>query len=137
MEATVIDQMKTILQHGHYTVDAQCDGDIGDLIWADVDMHDTGSKHINLDELKDIESKLILTTGSKSENRQEVEKFLDVSLYYKLYAEMQIILPEFIFLFALLGSAQGFSYCTHSAGTSANRKCEILQLEGSYSMFSQ
>ena len=76
--------MKTILQHGHYTVEAQFYGDIGDLIWADVDMHDTGSKHINLDELKNIESKLILTTGSKSENRQEVEIFLDVSLYDKL-----------------------------------------------------
>ena len=36
-------------------------------------------KNYSLDELRDLESKLVLITGSKAENRAEVEQFLDVS----------------------------------------------------------
>ena len=34
--------------------------------------------HYSLDELRDLESKLVLITGSKAENRAAVEHFLDV-----------------------------------------------------------
>jgi len=36
-------------------------------------------KKYNLDELHDLESKLVLITGSKAEYRKEVELFLEVS----------------------------------------------------------
>ena len=36
-------------------------------------------KKYNLEELHDLESKLVLITGSKAEYRKEVELFLDVS----------------------------------------------------------
>ena len=37
----------------------------------------------NLEELRDLESKLVLITGSKAENRAEVETFVDVSWHSK------------------------------------------------------
>ena len=38
----------------------------------------------SLDELRDLESKLVLITGTESIERQEVDQFLDVSVY-KIY----------------------------------------------------
>ena len=35
----------------------------------------------NLDELRDLESKLVLITGSKAANRKEVDHFLNVSVF--------------------------------------------------------
>ena len=37
-------------------------------------------KSYTLEDLKDLESKLVLITGSKAENRTEVDYFLDVSV---------------------------------------------------------
>lgn len=36
-------------------------------------------KSYDLEELRDLESKLVLITGSKAENREEVDLFIDVS----------------------------------------------------------
>lgn len=36
-------------------------------------------KNYNLEELRDLESKLVLITGSKAKNREEVNLFIDVS----------------------------------------------------------
>ena len=37
--------------------------------------------HYNLDELRDLESKLVLITGRETKERKEVDLFLDVSYY--------------------------------------------------------
>ena len=37
--------------------------------------------HYSLDELRDLESKLVLITGPESSERQEVDRFLDVSTF--------------------------------------------------------
>ena len=36
-------------------------------------------KNYNLEELRDLESKLVLITGSNAENRAQVDTFIDVS----------------------------------------------------------
>ena len=36
-------------------------------------------KNYNLEELRDLESKLVLITGSRAENREHVDIFIDVS----------------------------------------------------------
>ena len=42
-------------------------------------------KSYTLEDLKDLESKLVLITGSKAENRTEVDYFLDVSVFFYLH----------------------------------------------------
>ena len=42
-------------------------------------------KAYTLEDLKDLESKLILITGSKAENRTEVDYFLDVRSCFMLH----------------------------------------------------
>ena len=49
----------------------------------------------NLDELRDLESKLVLITGSKAENRTEVDHYLNVSsllIYYPTYHKVTLLL---------------------------------------------
>ena len=41
-------------------------------------------KNYNLEELRDLESKLVLITGSNAENRAQVDTFIDVCLILKL-----------------------------------------------------
>lgn len=43
----------------------------------------------SLDDLRDLESKLVLITGSKAENRGEVDQFLNVRYMYTLYTMLR------------------------------------------------
>ena len=61
--------------------------------------------HYNLDELRDLESKLVLITGRETKERKEVDLFLDVS--YKTAYTVKLI---WIFNFAPPTSV-GFSQC--------------------------
>lgn len=85
VEVTSFGQMESILNYGHYTI-------AGKRNMAMHRIHDVirltlvpqGDKKLiktsyTLDELRDLESKLILITGSKAENRATVEQFLNVS----------------------------------------------------------
>ena len=84
VEETSFGQMKNIQSCGHYTV-----GGKGDL--AVDSIHDVieltltpqpGKKLLKtrytLDELRDLESKLVLITGSTADNRAEVDQFQNV-----------------------------------------------------------
>ena len=48
-----------------------------------------------LDELRDLESKLVLITGSRAENRETVDLFLDVSCEITLYFNCYTVLLFF------------------------------------------
>lgn len=78
-------QLDACLKHGKYRV-----GRSGDKIchaMSEVVHLAVEAKHIRvytLDELKDFESKLVLITGSMSEQREKVDGFLDVSVLWHL-----------------------------------------------------
>ena len=76
--------MENIINCGYYTVGGRRDmamTSIHDVIQLTLVPH-TGKKLLktsyDLDELRDLESKLVLITGSKAENKATVDQFLDV-----------------------------------------------------------
>lgn len=82
-EVTSFGQMNNIFQYGCYTVGSgtshicQHYRDVIHLILKARDKRLTKSTY-NLEELRDLESKLVLITGSKAENRARVDIFIDV-----------------------------------------------------------
>ena len=90
VEVTSFGQMETIQRCGRYTIAGNKDvamHSVHDVIQLTLQPQ-TGEKLVktsyNLDELRDLESKLVLITGSKAENRAAVEQFLDVCVHYVL-----------------------------------------------------
>ena len=86
VEVTSYGQMRSILRYGHCNigVSAKSARSIGDLISLELHPPNDLEKPLcklkyNLDELHDLQSKLVLITGSKADNRMEVDHFLDVS----------------------------------------------------------
>ena len=86
MEESSIGQMENIIEYGCYKIGSgiyqlcQSSSHIVKL-----SLEEGGrrlSKRIyTLDDLKDLESKLVLITGSRAENRKQVDQFLNVSNY--------------------------------------------------------
>ena len=89
VEVTSFGQMNNIFKYGCYTVGsprAQIYQNYHELIRLLLKKNKKRKKHIlkdnyNLEELRDLESKLVLITGSKAENRAQVETFIDVRVY--------------------------------------------------------
>ena len=85
VEVTSFGQMDNILRYGCYTIAGKTDQtmhSIHDVIRLSLNPppdKDLLRTSYSLDELRDLESKLVLITGSKAENRMEVEQFLVVS----------------------------------------------------------
>ena len=86
VEVTSIGQMKNILKNGCYFIGSsrpdirQKSNEVVRLKLTEKDRESRiVKKKYNLEELHDLESKLVLITGSKAEYRKEVELFLDVS----------------------------------------------------------
>ncbi len=103
VEVTSYGQMRNILRYGIYHIGvtnqsklAQSIHDVISIKLIPKDKPLTKTTY-NLDELRDLESKLVLITGSKAENRTEVDHYLNVSalLYYVLVSlissSMQIL----------------------------------------------
>lgn len=84
MEVTSYGQMRNILKYGCYqvgnVVQSKQVHSVHDLISLKLNIRDKqlSKTSYNLDELRDLESKLVLITGSKAENRTEVDHYLDV-----------------------------------------------------------
>ena len=85
VEVTSFGQMENILNCGCYTVGGRREiamDSVHDVIRLTL-VPKPGVKllkaHYSLDELRDLESKLVLITGSKAKNRGAVEHFLDVT----------------------------------------------------------
>lgn len=76
--------MRNILKYGEYGVGVPSSEDIqsiNDLIKMKLEEKDKKliKKIYNLDELRDLESKLVLICGNKEDSRTEVDHFLSVS----------------------------------------------------------
>ena len=84
VEVTSFGQMRNIITYGWYKVgsrDGQVVHSIHDMIQLKLKNtpKQLSKSSYTLDELRDLESKLVLITGSKAENRKEVDQFLNVS----------------------------------------------------------
>ena len=76
--------MNNILNHGVYRIGSTSSSDVRKLQdVVSLKLNTTNRKitkhHYSFVELQDLESKLVLITGSKAKNRNEVDLFLDVS----------------------------------------------------------
>lgn len=76
--------MRNILTYGCYNIGSkstQTAHTIHEMVH--LKLENTGKQlsktNFSLDDLRDLESKLVLITGSKAENRKEVDQFLNVS----------------------------------------------------------
>ena len=87
VEVTSYGQMRNILRYGYCQVciptQPKSIHSIHDLISLKLILGDKKlpKTSYNLDELRDLESKLVLITGSKAENRTEVDHYLNVSFH--------------------------------------------------------
>jgi hypothetical protein len=83
VEITSFGQMNNIFQYGCYTVGSdtsricQSYHEVIHLALKERNKRLTKQSY-NLEELRDLESKLVLITGSKAENRAHVDTFIDV-----------------------------------------------------------
>ena len=89
MEVTSFGQMRNINQLGHYSIGSTKRGistsraKVIHLRLAETrGMKRLPKSHYTLDELRDLESKLVLITGRNSLERDEVDQFLQVSYMY-------------------------------------------------------
>ena len=86
VEVTSYGQMRNILKYGLYqigvTIQSKSVSTIHDLISLKLIVRDKklSKTSYNLDDLRDLESKLVLITGSKAENRTEVDYYLNVRM---------------------------------------------------------
>ena len=85
IERTSVGQMENIRKYGSYRVGSsrlQTFHRIHEIIHLTLEKRDKPlpKKNYTLDDLRDLESKLVLITGSKAENRKEVDQFLNVSI---------------------------------------------------------
>ena len=76
--------MNAIIECGRYNVDSftsKVVNSIHEVISVVLEERDKRlhKKFYTLDELRDLESKLVLITGSRAENRETVDLFLNVS----------------------------------------------------------
>ena len=127
VEVTSFGQMDNIQKYGCYTVTGKRDvtiHSIHDVIQLTL-TPPAGTKLLkksySLDELRDLESKLVLITGSKAENRAAVEQFLDVCY---------ICLCGFeISFFSLADAPLCVSDCRGAHYSSASGPCAVHWLE--------
>lgn len=86
VEVTSFSQMNNIMQCGCFVVgsqESQIFKTLHDVVYVvlkarEIDKAIEKSKY-TLDELRDLESKLVLITGSKEKHRAQVDTFIDVS----------------------------------------------------------
>ena len=90
VEVTSFGKMQNILTYGCYNVgnskSAQTAHSIHDMVHLKLENTEKQLPKTNfsLDDLRDLESKLVLITGSKAKNRREVDQFLNVSERYMI-----------------------------------------------------
>lgn len=85
VEVTSFGKMKDVLRYGRYTIGTkhtQTVHSIHDVISLKLENTEKQLPKMSysLDDLRDLESKLVLITGSKAKNRGDVDRFLDVSV---------------------------------------------------------
>ena len=90
VEKSSFDKMKNIKHYGYYTIGSHISDvhtKLKDVIRLDLKQRDKQLTQLkySLDELRDLESKLVLITGQESKEREDVDLFMDVSSIFLLY----------------------------------------------------
>ena len=151
VEVTSFGQMENILHYGHYTVGGKRNmamHSIHDVI--SLTLEPQGGKKLiktsyNLNELRDLESKLVLITGSKAENRTAVEHFLNVCVHsiclllYHMYYLLQTLhcvcrIAEVLITLQQVGNVKyiGWSmkfYCQPSLVEDLQKQAKVMEDE--------
>lgn len=101
VEVTSFGQMRNILAHGVYRIgtrSTQAIHSLQDVISLKLECTEKQLPKLNysLDDLRDLESKLVLITGNNAENRKEVDYFLDVS-HFPCYHTIIAVIYAFAF----------------------------------------
>lgn len=83
VERSTFGQMGAIIEYGRYhvgTSTCKVAKSIQEIIEVTLEERDKRlhKTSYSLDEMRDLESKLVLITGSRAENRETVDRFLDV-----------------------------------------------------------
>ena len=87
VEVTSYGQMRNILKYGRYQIGTTLQSTPVHTIQALISLkliardNQLSRTSYTLDELRDLESKLVLITGSNAENRTEVDHYLDVCIF--------------------------------------------------------
>ena len=98
VEVTSFGQMNNIFALGYYKIGSTEPGQalhtINELVSLKLDVREKEvlKSCYTLDELRDLESKLVLITGSKAENRKDVDQYLNVSLPCHVVHYTQILI---------------------------------------------
>ena len=106
MEVTSFGKMEHILTYGCYHV-GSTSGQAVHSIHDVIDLHLVGIErqlpkmNYSLDDLRDLESKLVLITGRKAENRKDVDKFLNVNIVHNVYSLIPSLHSIHIFPYAV------------------------------------
>jgi len=95
--------MRNILKYGIYRIGATSSvakiNSIHDLINMTLDSQRAGAKvykkEYSLDELRDLESKLVLICGNKTDSKSEVDHFLNVRLSISVSVFVLTLLIKF------------------------------------------
>ena len=89
VEESSFGQMNNITNYGSYTIGSRVKGSqlkSSELIHMYLEgCNQLAQKKYSLDELRDLESKLVLITGRESEERDNVDHFLKVCWYLFYY----------------------------------------------------
>ena len=86
VEKSSFSKMKSIKKYGTYTIGSRASGVIATMAEAihlnlqSPDVNLPQNKY-SLEELRDLESKLVLITGRESKERESVDQFLNVRIY--------------------------------------------------------
>ena len=90
--------MRNILRYGHYLIGTSAQSTAVHSIYnlislkliINTDKQLTKTSY-NLEDLRDLESKLVLITGTNAENRLEVDHYLNVSNYTQILQSVEWI----------------------------------------------
>ena len=92
-EVTAISKVNDINQYGEYTV-SSCEElpllYTGDAIKLKIHRPNAVKQEYSLDDLHDLESKLILITGKHAAGKVETDKFLNVCVYHRTTLCMRV-----------------------------------------------
>ena len=134
VEVTSYWQMRKFLNYGHYLIGTSAQSTAVDtihnlislkLINTDKQLNKTS---YNLEDLRDLESKLVLITGTNANNRMEVDHYLNVSVYTSDVSSMHI--HDDVYIASLFADSLSCDQdCRSVAGSTASWQYCILRMD--------
>ena len=135
VEVTSFGKLKHILTYGHFHIGSQSRKVIQSIHEiVHLKLLKTGKQlpqmSYSLDDLRDLESKLVLITGSKAKNKEEVNQFLNVSInsHYVIVLTCMYQFKCLCFNWSPSDSTQCVSNCRRLDSLAAGWQCQVHRL---------